>query len=89
MKKKDWNYIKDRFRKVFYYIREGVEIAKKVPSYEEILADKEYPSLIDRVNYYCKLGILLIDSIERIYSFGDFLSELKIFVGFEMKCKEI
>jgi hypothetical protein len=55
MKKKDWNYVKDRFRKIFYYIREGVEIGKKVPSYEEILADKEYSSLIDRVNYYCKL----------------------------------
>jgi len=84
MKKKDWNYIKGRFRKVIYYISEGLELRKKVPSYEDILTNKEYSSLIDRVNYYCKLdkpfhvskNAAMVGSFKKTKSFTYF-SDLK------------
>ncbi|AEF53826.1 glycosyl transferase family 90 [Marinomonas posidonica] len=57
MKKKDWQYYKNRLAKIRYYIGESFALKLPVTSADDIIASANVTDeIMNRVNYYCKLS---------------------------------
>ena len=81
MKRKDWEYYKNRLAKIRYYIGETLALKKPVKSADSILKNVDVTEqMLKRVNYYCKLDNRFSPS-ENSVSVGDF-RKTKSFVYF-------
>lgn len=95
MKRKNWQYFKNRFKKIAYYISESISISRNVPPYSEILHDKVRDDIADRVNYYCKVDSSFhvsnnassVGSFKKTKSFTYFSDLKKIVRYFPSSCR--